>query len=271
MKIIISHDVDHLYPSEHFFKDLIFPKLWVRSFAELLKGEISFVCFLHRLLSIFSTRLHRIPEIVDFNKKHGVSSTFFFGVANGLGMSYHYKKAEKWIKFVLENGMDVGVHGIDFENTGNMRAEFERFKQVSGLSDFGMRMHYVRYDSETFRKLDEIGYLYDCSEFNKKEIEPKNTYKIGNMWEFPLHIMDGYILKNGQLDMAIATTEKIIKNAEKEGVEYFSFLFHDSSYNEKTYPLKKKYYEWFVDFCKKNNYNFISYKSAVKELNMEEK
>ena len=265
MKIIISHDVDHLYPSDH-FKDLIFPKLWIRSFGQLLKGEITFKTFLYRLMSIFNKRLNRIPEIVAFDKKHNIPTTFFFGMDKGLGMSYQAVKAEKWIKFVLENGMDAGVHGIDFKCPQNIQKEFDLFKQLSGLSEFGIRTHYVRYDSDTFKKFAETGYLFDCSEFNKKEIELYNVYKVDNMWEFPLHIMDDYILKKGRLDAAISTTEEILKNAQKERIEYFSFLFHDFYYNDKTYLLNKTYYEWFVDFCERNNYSFISYHSAVKEL-----
>jgi len=265
MKIIISHDVDHLYPSDH-FKDLIFPKLWIRSFGKLLKGEISFKIFLCRLMSIFSKRLNRIPEIVAFNKINNIPTTFFFGMANGLGMSYRPEKAKKWIRFVLENGVDAGVHGIDFKCLQNIHNEFNLFKQLSGLTEFGMRTHYVRYDSDTFMKFADIGYLYDCSEFNKKEMELKNIHKVGNMWEFPLHIMDDYILKNGRLDAAISTTEEIVNKAEREGIKYFSFLFHDFYYNDKTYPQNKAYYEWFVDFCKQNNFGFISYKQAVEEL-----
>ena len=36
MKIIVSHDVDHLYGSDH-YKDLIYPKLWLRETLSLLK------------------------------------------------------------------------------------------------------------------------------------------------------------------------------------------------------------------------------------------
>ena len=263
MKIIISHDVDHLYPSDHIFKDFIFPKLWIRSFFEFLKGEISFKCYLYRLFSIFDKRLNRMPEIIDFDKRKKIPSTFFFGMANLLGLSYNVKKAKLWIKFVMEKGFDVGVHGIDFEHP---QKEFETFKQISGLTHFGIRTHYVRYNSSTFNKFAETGYLFDCSEFNKLEIELKNVYKVNNMWEFPLHIMDGYILKNGQLDVAISTTKKVLKEAEANGVEYFSLLFHDYMYNDNTYPIQKKYYEWFVNYCEMNNYRFISYNLAINEL-----
>lgn len=39
MKVIISHDVDHLFRDDH-YRDLIYPKLWVRSSLELIKESI---------------------------------------------------------------------------------------------------------------------------------------------------------------------------------------------------------------------------------------
>jgi hypothetical protein len=263
LKIIISHDVDHLYASDHIFKDLIIPKLWIRSFFELLKNVISLKCFFYRVISIFDKRWNRIPEVIVFDSSRNIPATFFFGMANKLGLSYSIKKAKIWINYVVEKKFDVGVHGIDFENP---EKEYKLFKNLFGLDNFGIRMHYVRYNSKTFAKLAKCGYLFDSSEFNKQKIHLQDPYKIDTLWEFPLQIMDGYILKNGLTD-AKNLTIQVLQEAEGSGLNYFSFLFHDYLYNEKTYPLYKEYYEWFVSFCESRNYSFISYLSAIKELN----
>jgi hypothetical protein len=155
------------------------------------------------------------------------------------------------------------VHGIDYKNPEN---EYNIFKKITELEYFGIRTHYVRYDSETFLKFAEIGYIFDCSEFCKQEINIKDVYKVGAMWEFPLHVMDGYILKNG-IDNAKRVTKKALIDADKMNIKYFSLLFHDYLFNEKTYPMQKEYYEWFVDYCVGNNYKFTSYKAAIDELN----
>jgi len=265
MKIIISHDVDHLYPSDHFLKDLIFPKLWIRSLIEFCKGEINLQIFYYRLVSIFNKRLTCIPEIIEFDKKFAIPSVFFFGVDILLGLSYKKKASEPWIKLVLEKGFDAGVHGIEIENSKRMQKEFNDFKAISNLNSFGIRIHYVRYNSTTFSKLADVGYLFDTSELNKKAIELKPSYKIGKMWEFPLHIMDTYITQY-KLEITKDLTIKAIMEAEKRGLQYFTFLFHDDFFNGKTYPEKKSYYEWFVNYCRSHNYAFISYKEAIVEL-----
>ena len=85
MKIIVSHDVDHLWATDH-VKDLIIPKFLVRSTIHLFQRRIAVPTFWGRLLAcIPGKRWNRIPEILEFDKANNIPSTFFFGMANGLG------------------------------------------------------------------------------------------------------------------------------------------------------------------------------------------
>ncbi|MEG1594505.1 MAG: hypothetical protein RR350_08835, partial [Oscillibacter sp.] len=88
MKIIISHDIDHLDASDHLTRDLILPKLWVRSFLQLCRGEICFRTFWYRLTILFHNRMNRTEEVMAFDHAHGIPSVFFFGMDHVLGMSY---------------------------------------------------------------------------------------------------------------------------------------------------------------------------------------
>lgn len=268
MKIIVSHDVDHLYASDHITRDLIFPKLWIRSFLHCCQGRISIKTLGYRLISVFGKRLNRIPEIMEFDRNHGVASTFFFGMANGLGMSYKQTAARPWIDTILQGGMDAGVHGIAYQDGKEIAKEKADFQRLSGLETFGIRTHYVRYDANTFQKFAQCGYLFDTSAFNKKEIELEAPYRIHDLWEFPLHIMDGYIMFDN-LEAACEKTRQALAQAEQKGLPYFTFLFHDYMFNPKTYPHDKQYYEWFIHYCQEKGYPFISYRQAIKALNHE--
>jgi hypothetical protein len=146
-----------------------------------------------------------------------------------------------------------------------MQNEIHDFQSISNLNSIGIRTHYIRYDENTFNKMADMGYSFDTSEFNKREIELKPPYKIRNMWEFPLYIMDEYVLKV-KLEAAKEQTIETLDKARKKGLEYFTYLFHDYWFNEKTYPEQKSYYEWFVDYCISQNLEFISYKEAIDEL-----
>lgn len=264
MKIIISHDVDHLFLSDHMLKDLIIEKMWVRSFIYLLQRKITLKTFFHRLF--YGNRMYRIPEVMKYDKDHGIPSVFFFGMDNVLGMSYSQKKATRIINLVMQNGFAVGVHGCNYQNLKKMQKEHDDFMNISNLKSFGLRNHYVRFDERTFEKMNSCGYKYDSTDFNKKELEFKKPYKIGNMWEFPLHIMDGYICFPGKYQQGLEDTFKAIKQAELSGCPFCTILFHDYQFDDNKYPELKAWYEQTIKFCEDNGYSFISYDDAIKEL-----
>lgn len=270
MKIIISHDVDHLYPIDHLLHDLIIPKLWIRSLIHLLQGRVSLSTFINRLGYIFYKRYHRIEEVILKDKEYNIPSTFFFGMERGLGMSYGEKKARRYIEYVTLKGFDAGVHGISYQDINKMKNEFTKFKQITSKSIFGIRMHYVRQDEHTIRTLAQCGYLFDTTEFDKAGKTFKHPYKVENMWEFPLHIMDGYIMPPGDLKQGKANTINDLKKAESENVEYCTILFHDYQYNSRTYPQEKLWYDWLLEYLISNHYEIVSYREAIEELEKEQ-
>lgn len=264
MKVIVSHDVDHLNVSEH-WKDLFFLKMWVRSFLELLRGQIGFNVFWHRLISVFGKRLHRIPEICSFDQQNGVRATYFFGMSHALGMAYNPKKALPWIQYVKERGCDAGVHGCDYLHIDGIKREHDDFAKLTGDTAFGIRNHYVRYDGDTFNKMNQAGYQFDTSEFNKERPTYKEAYKVGDMWEFPLAIMDGYVVHH-DLEIAKDNVSTFINELPLEDKGYLTILFHDTFFNEMCYPVEKAFYEWLITYLKSLNLNFVSYRDAIKEL-----
>lgn len=266
MKIIISHDVDHLYNTDHLIRDLIYPKLIVRSFIHVLQKKISFRTWCWRVKSVFEKRLNRIDEVMRLDKKQGVPSTFFFGMNQGLGMSYKPEEARVMIEKVEQNGFSVGVHGIEYIDTEGIKTEHDTLCHYIQRETFGIRTHYVRSDKDTFDKFANAGYAYDTSQFNKKKLDLKMPYKIGSMWEFPLYIMDGYIMPFGDFETGKKNTINAIQQAEKAGMPYCTILYHDYQYNHRTYPAEKAWYDWLLEYLKENKYQFISYEEAILEL-----
>lgn len=265
MKIIVSHDVDHLFAKEHFFRDLIYPKLWVRSFICFLKGKITLKeCFL-RCIHCFKKERHCIYELMKFDKSYQVSSTFFFGMNRGLGMSYYPEEAKLVIRQVAYEGFSVGVHGIEYRESSMIKKEYDTFVNLMGFKPCGNRMHYVRFDENTFENLSTVGYDFDTTEFNKKECgTQKMPYKVGSMWEFPLTIMDGYLPQN--FNDAKKETLKKLEQCEKKGLEYVTVLFHDYQFCD-DYKDIRDWYIWLIKYVhEKPDMTFISYEDAIREL-----
>jgi len=268
MDIIISHDVDHLTVHEH-FNDLIIPKFILRTHLEIMLGKISFKEYILRWNNLYNNKLNNIVEIIDFDEKNNIPSTFFVGVNNGLGLSYNIDLSERWIKKILNSGMDCGVHGIAFNNQEKMRKEYNLFKEISGLDSFGIRMHYLRKNADTLNMLSNVGYSFDSTDFNNIR-----HYKSGKMFEFPIQIMDSYELEGGKRwqdkseDDAVSSTIAKIKMAENEGIDYLSIIFHDFYFNN-SFQSWKNWYQRIVDFSKANGFKFINYKQAIGNIELE--
>lgn len=263
MKIIVSHDVDHLFREDH-YKDLIYPKLWARETISFVNKRISMKEWFLRVISPFKKKRHNIDKLIDFDSANDVPSTFFFGMAKGLGMSYSKKVACPIIESVREAGFDVGVHGIAYNNLDDIRKEFNCFMDLKIVDNFGIREHYVRFDNTTFENLSKAGYLFDSSEFDKsKGYCIKHPYQLNGMWEFPLTIMDGYLPYD--LKSAKEKSIYILDKAVQFGLGYVSILFHDYMFCD-AYQNRQEWYKWIIDHCRKSGYSFISYKEAIKEL-----
>jgi peptidoglycan/xylan/chitin deacetylase (PgdA/CDA1 family) len=268
MKVIISHDVDHLTVWEH-KKDLIIPKFIIRSSIELLIGSISLEEYLNRFKDFIRNKWNNIEELIRFNKQYNIPATFFFGVNNGLGLSYSLEEAKNYINLVKRNGFEVGVHGIEYKKFRRIKKEFETFKNISVENSFGIRMHYLRQNKNTLKILSSVGYLFDSS-----ILEDKNPYKVNNIWEFPLHIMDGYIIQgkgkkwqSKSFDNIKDETKRKLDELYKKDIKYISILFHDRYFSD-SFLTWKNWYIWLIEYLKENKIDFISYKNAIKELQL---
>lgn len=269
MKIIISHDVDHMTVWEHLFKDLILPKFIVRNILELLVGKITLKQFFHRHGDLFTNKWQRIEEVMNYNKSMGFTSTFFIGVNNGVGLSYPLHHVKKWVPIIRKRGFEAGVHGIDFDAYDKVKKEFEIFKEIFGSDNFGIRMHYLRATEDTYTYLEKSGYKYETT---REGFE--NPFKTGDMWNFPLQIMDGWALganeniQSSTLEEAKEYTIAQLKKAKQHNLKYCSILFHDR-YFSSSFQNWKDWYVWLIEYLKAEGYEFISYQNAIKELEQE--
>jgi hypothetical protein len=266
MKAIVSHDIDHLTLSEHYFKDLIVPKYFVRSKIEWLTGKISFSELMLRFADIFKNQWQYIEELHAFNTLNKVPTSYFIGVNQGLGLSYSLAKSTYWINKMQTLGCEVGVHGIAFESLEKITTEFNLFKALSNKEKFGTRMHYIRKNEQTFTNMAKAGYTHDSSEMGFKA-----PYKIGSMWEFPFQIMDGYIIEKPKqwqsknLKTSCDATKKIIDQVVDLNLPYLGIDFHDR-YFSKSHQTWKDWYIWLIEYLVENKISFVNFEQAIKEL-----
>lgn len=266
MKAIISHDIDHITVSEHLFSDLIVPKFIVRSKIELLSGKVSIKEFLLRLGDFGKNKWQNVEELIAFNKENNVSSSFFLAVDQGTGLNYGNVAAIQLSKIIMNSGCELNLHGIHYENYNVISAERDKFKKLFNIEAKGIRMHYVKRNPDTLSNFSTAGYLFDSTEHSFK-----NPYKIGNMWEFPFQIMDGWVIENGKkwqsrnLQQCKDATMQIIDKCHSSNLDYIGIDFHDR-YFSKSFKTWLDWYAWMVDYLNTNNIQTISFNSAIKEL-----
>ncbi len=266
MKIIVSHDVDHLDASEH-AGDGIRLKFAVRTLLEVAAGRTGIPEAARRAGSLRRGRWHRIPEVMDHDERNGIPSTFFFGMAEGLGLSYSPEAAEPWIRQAMSRGFGTGVHGIAYDDPGAIREERDRFRAVSGLEGFGIRMHYLRNSPDTAVLLASAGYAFDATLGRTG-----NPRIVAGMPVFPVHLMDGWVLQSGPFGMQAGDRERVrrdtrdtIRREAESGTEYFSLLFHDRYYSDE-FPAWKSWYEETIEYLRSEGHTFTGYDRARSEV-----
>ena len=269
MKAIISHDIDHITVSEHLLRDLIVPKFLVRSNLELVMGKISFNEYISRWTDFFKNKWQNIDELITFNNVKQVPSSFFIGVKKGIGLNYSNPAASVWMEQIISRGCELNLHGINFNNINEINDERDLFFKLSKQEAKGLRMHYVRTDQETVRNLSKAGYKFDTTVHAFE-----NPYKVGDMWELPFQIMDGWVIENGKrwqsanLNEAMERTKKQIEKAYKHNLKYLGVDFHDR-YFSKSFKTWLDWYVWLIEYLAKNKIEFINYDGAIKELEKE--
>ena len=266
MKAIISHDIDHITVWEHLFKDTIIPKYMARMHVELFTNKISLREYTLRWADFFKNKWQNVDELITFNNVSRVPSSFFVAVNKGVGLNYSNTSAMLWIEQMQSRRCEIALHGIAFEKETDINNEYQLFKQLTGQQNFGIRMHYVRNTEQTYNLLAKTGYLYDSTVHAFK-----NPYKIGNMWEFPFQIMDGWIIENYKswqslnLEQAKINTIKLIDKAEENNLQYLGIDFHDRYFSH-SFKTWLDWYIWLVDYLRQNKIEFINYKEAIREL-----
>lgn len=266
MKAIISHDIDHISVSEHLFRDVIIPKYFMRMHIELFTGKISSREYFLRWSDIIKNKWQNVDELITFNNINNVPSSFFIAVNKGVGLNYSNAAALVWIEQMLSRRCELGLHGIAFDNKQSIESEYDLFKSLTNLNQFGIRMHYVRNTDSTYSMLSQAGYRYDSTEHAFK-----NPYKIGQMWEFPFQIMDGWIIENYKswqsihLQQAKENTIKLIDKAADLNLSYLGIDFHDRYFSH-SFKTWLEWYMWLVEYLKTNGIEFVNFNQAIQEL-----
>ncbi len=264
MKIIISHDVDHLSYGEHWLRDTYIPKYLLRHTRYWSCGSISAALWWQRIVAPLKLEpFNHLDELLTMDRKHGVAATYFIGMRRKLGMSYRHAAARQVIARLLEAGVDVGVHGVEYANAIGIAEEVEAFRSMvpSGTA-FGVRNHYLRRNENTLSLQAAAGYQFDPSEEGVS-----SPYKKGGIYEFPVCLMEARLLREDEstgILKAKADTERMLIKAERSGISYFTILFHDI-YFSPLFPQHQAWYTWLIPWLR-DRFEWSNFQQACRYM-----
>lgn len=249
----LTHDVDFAGIRNHRFDRTMFGFLYralLKSFFQFLKGQKSLKYLCTNWLAAVKLPLVYLGFADDFwmqfdnYRRHedGLPSTFFFipfankpgnmgtGQApESRGCKYQLEALQKEITKLKEAGCEIGLHGIDaWHSAEKANEERIRIKNFTDDENIGVRMHWLYFDKDSGKHLENAGLYYDSSlgyndalGFRNGTTQPFKMRGTTNRLELPLNIQDTSMFYPDRMGLcetnAIALCKEIVKTNNRFG------------------------------------------------------
>jgi hypothetical protein len=144
------------------------------------------------------------------------------------------------IQKLLDAGCEVALHGIDAWIDGSRGdEEVEEIRRLTGASNVGVRMHWLYYDRESPRALEQAGAAYDSTVgyngtvgYRAGTTQVYKPLEASRLLELPLHAMDTALFYPAHLGLspveARAVLSRMVENALRFG-GCLTINWHDRS------------------------------------------
>ncbi|HAX97665.1 MAG TPA: hypothetical protein DCY12_01895, partial [Candidatus Atribacteria bacterium] len=293
----LTHDIDFAGIRKHKLDHTMFGFVYrasIGSLARCFKGRLP----LRKLLRNWSAVL-RLPFVYlgvakDFwlqvnsyvEIEKNLKSTFFFVpfkhkhgdhiLGNGSrkrATKYDISDVEEIAKALRDNGFEIGIHGIDaWHDLEKALQERSRITEYLKGKEIGVRIHWLLFDSNSYRVLDEAGFSYDSTlGFNEAigyragTLQVFKPFGVKRLLELPLHIQDTALFYPKRMDLsdteALALCEKLIHNAKSyNGV--LTILWHDRSLGP-----ERLWKEFYINLLGKIRENKVFFSTASEIVN----
>ena len=177
--------------------------------------------------------------------------------------SFNEMRMLRLFSFLQEEKCEIGLHGPvkSMDDRKTMEASLTKLKQASKAPVTGNRQHRLLWQHPKTAKIEEAcGLQYDCTlgfaaheGFRNSYCLPFKLYDFDNdkmidLWEFPLNVMDGtlFAYQEYTTPQAMEKCTDLLKEISKFGGA-FNLLWHNSFFDDLTYPGVTKFYLELLD------------------------
>jgi peptidoglycan/xylan/chitin deacetylase (PgdA/CDA1 family) len=261
----LTHDVDHPSVRQHKWDHTTFGFLYRAVFGSL-RSFLQRRMALRDLVRNWAATL-KLPFVHmnlakdfwrDFDDRYlelekGIPSTFFvipFKNYSGVSRSgqaptfraarYAAKDIAGTIKKLIAGGCEVGAHGLDaWLDSSRGREELNEIRGLTGVSEIGVRMHWLYYDEHSASILEKAGAAYDSTVGYNETVGYRagttQVYKplqATHLLELPLHAMDTALFYPSHLGLSPSQAREVLDRMIENAVRFGGCLtinWHDRS------------------------------------------
>ena len=141
---------------------------------------------------------------------------------------------------LLAAGCEIGLHGIDaWLDSAPAREELEEIRRLTGVSEIGVRMHWLCYGQQSPSALEKAGAAYDSTigynqtvGYRAGTTQAYKPLEASRLLELPLHVMDTALFYPNYLGLsprqAKTLLSRMVDNAARFGGS-LTINWHDRS------------------------------------------
>lgn len=261
----LTHDVDHPAIRQHKWDHTMFGFLYRAIFDSLRKfvrRRMPFRDLLRNWAAALKLPFVHIGLAKDFWREFddryielekGLPSTFFVipykdragktadGWAPALrAAGYGARDIAGAITKLIAAGCEVGLHGIDAWLDGSIgRQEMEEIRQLTGVSQIGVRMHWLYYDRHSPLTLESAGADYDSTigyngtvGYRAGTTQAFKPLGANRLLELPLHVMDTALFYPSHLGLSAGDAKTLVRPILDNAIQFGGILtinWHDRS------------------------------------------
>jgi len=263
--VCLTHDIDHPSIVQHKWDHTVFGFLYRAIFGSLstfFRRRIP----VRDLLANWAAAL-KLPFVYmglanDFWRgfedrylelEKGLPSTFFvipfknYSGKSSYGLAPKFRAARYGasdiadsIGKVMAAGCEVGLHGIDaWTDPSKGREEFEEIRRLTGISEIGVRMHWLYFDQQSPAALEQAEAAYDSTIGYRETVGYRagttQAYKplqATRMLELPMHVMDTALFYPAYLGLCPQQATRLLGRMVENVVEFggcITINWHDRS------------------------------------------
>jgi hypothetical protein len=261
----LTHDVDHpsicLHKWDHTAMGFLY-RATVGSCAKFFRGRIPARSLLTNWVSALKLPFTYVGLAKDFWRdfedrylelEKGLSSTFFVIPFKGRpgrkahGPAPSFRAARYGAGDIADNvgkilaaGGEVGLHGIDaWLDSSRGREELEEIRRLTGVSEIGVRMHWLYYDQQSPVILEQAEAAYDSTVGYNQTVGYRagttQVYKppqATRLLELPMHVMDTALFYPDYLGLSPQEAASVLSRMVDNAVQFGGCLtvnWHDRS------------------------------------------